>query len=328
MTRVLDAFGERERPRYRRTHAVLGRRVRFDCDDAAALALVDAAYARLPRAVASRSPLRVCVRSAPDAKTRWHGAPPEPRMAAGAGWLTGTIDASNYALVDPTRGTALVSISPALQRRAYHARYELLEFAVFTLVARAARHAALHAACIGWRGRGVLLLGDSGAGKSTLCLAALRAGWQLVSEDAVFVAPATLEAFGVPNYLHVTSPSLALLGDAALTARVRASPVIERRSGARKFEYDLRRADARIAARLPLAAIVSLRGEPAHGRSMVRLSGSAVGARLDATQPYARGVDGWRTFRRRAQRLPAFELRRTALDAALRDLRHVLVTES
>jgi hypothetical protein len=52
----------------------------------------------------------------------------------------------------------------------YHARYELIEFAVFTLAARAQGLVPLHAACVGEEGRGLLLMGESGAGKSTASL--------------------------------------------------------------------------------------------------------------------------------------------------------------
>ena len=53
------------------------------------------------------------------------------------------------------------------------ARYEMLEFAVFTLASRVQGVVPLHAACIGRRGRGLLLMGDSGAGKSTAALLGL-----------------------------------------------------------------------------------------------------------------------------------------------------------
>ena len=100
-------------------------------------------------------------------------------MSAGAGWLCGVVDAANYALVCPAGRSALVSISTSMLRHAYHARYELLEFAALTLLGRGMPLVPLHAACVGVRGAGVLLIGDSGAGKSTLCAAALASGWDL-----------------------------------------------------------------------------------------------------------------------------------------------------
>jgi hypothetical protein len=321
---ALDPFGERSPGTHSRTYRVLGARLRFECDDAGSLALVDAAYAGLPR-TGGGADFRVRIRSTASARPAWRGAPPEPRLSSGAGVLCGIVDQANYTVVDPGRRVALVAMSAAMRRCAYHARYELLEFAVFSLVARASRLAPLHAACIGWRGRGVLLLGDSGSGKSTLCLAALRARWQILSEDSVFVAPASLVAFGVPNYLHVTRGSLDVLGDPRLTARVRAAPVIERRSGARKFEFDLRGEGVRRTARLPLDAVVLLHRESANGQSPLRpMSRRALGGALAHTQPYARGGAEWSSFCRRMLGVPAFELGRCRPDDALSALRAML----
>ena len=61
----------------------------------------------------------------------------------------------------------------------------------------------LHAACVGAKGNGVLLMGASGTGKSTLSLHALAGGMQLLSEDSAFVALDGLRVTGVSNYLHV-----------------------------------------------------------------------------------------------------------------------------
>jgi HPr kinase/phosphorylase len=46
---------------------------------------------------------------------------------------------------------------------------------------------ALHATCVAWCGRGVLITGPSGSGKSTLALELIHRGWMLVADDAVIV---------------------------------------------------------------------------------------------------------------------------------------------
>jgi HPr Serine kinase C-terminal domain len=46
---------------------------------------------------------------------------------------------------------------------------------------------ALHATCVAWFGRGVLITGPSGSGKSTLALKLIERGWMLVADDAVIV---------------------------------------------------------------------------------------------------------------------------------------------
>ena len=78
-------------------------------------------------------------------------------------------------------------MSPGMLRYPYHARYELIELAMVTLASRAQSLVPLHAACVGVRGTGLLLIGASGAGKSTLALHALFSGMQLLSEDSAFV---------------------------------------------------------------------------------------------------------------------------------------------
>lgn len=84
---------------------------------------------------------------------------------------------------------AMLVVSEDMLAHAYHLRYELIEFAVFLLAARGIGLVPLHGACVGQRGRSVLLLGASGAGKSTLALHSLLHGLEVLSEDGVFVAP-------------------------------------------------------------------------------------------------------------------------------------------
>ncbi|MGR3463966.1 HPr kinase/phosphorylase [Limimaricola sp.] len=48
----------------------------------------------------------------------------------------------------------------------------------------------LHASCVAWRGRGVLITGPSGSGKSGLALALMGLGCDLVADDRTHLAPA------------------------------------------------------------------------------------------------------------------------------------------
>jgi energy-coupling factor transporter ATP-binding protein EcfA2 len=193
----------------------------------------------------------------------------------------------------------------------YHARYELIEFAVFTLAARVQGLVSLHGACVGEHGRGVLLMGPSGAGKSTVTLQCLLSGLDFMSEDAVFVTPDTLLATGVANFLHVRSDSLRWLARNQ-AARIRMSPVIQRRSGVRKFEVDLRRGDYHLApAALEIGAVVFLSARSAPGSPLLRpLSKQQLLERLAAEQAYAANQPQWAGFKRNVSRLDAFELRR------------------
>jgi len=239
------------------------------------------------------------------------GVPPVARYSSGEGLLCGTVDASNFAVVDPPNRRAYVAISEAMLKSVYHARYELLEFAAMTLAARSQALVPLHGACVARRGRAVLLLGASGAGKSTLCLQSLLEGFEFVSEDSVFVEPATLRAVGLANFLHLRPETLRFLRTQALAPSIRASPTIRRRSGVRKLEFDVRESRLRAARRAPriVATVFVAVRRGWRGAELVRLDGRAFGARLARDQPYAAGREGWHAFVA-AARGRAYELRR------------------
>jgi energy-coupling factor transporter ATP-binding protein EcfA2 len=185
----------------------------------------------------------------------------------------------------------------------------------------------LHAACVGAGGNGALLIGASGSGKSTLALHALADRMELLSEDSAFVALESLRVTGVPNYLHVSSSALRLLRSVELRRAVARSPTIERRSGTRKLEVDLRAFSARIArSPLRLAAIVFLsKRTTSRSAALHRLEDRTWLRRLRREQPYACAQPNWRAFERRIADLPTYELRRSEHpDVAIHLLRSVL----
>lgn len=86
------------------------------------------------------------------------------------------------------------------------------------------RHRGLyhvHAAGLSHGERGVLLAGDTGAGKSTLTISLIRAGWDYLSDDALFLraGPTAIEALAFPDQFHLDPalaerfPELAVLAD-------------------------------------------------------------------------------------------------------------------
>lgn len=312
----VDPFGERSAVGARRDLQLLGGRFRFETNSRRLLRLVDAAFGGLPRHRLSAIPPRLEVRlvlrpgGRPQSRSRLEPAPFS--MFSGAGLLAGATDQSNFVVLSPQERSALIVISPAMMSFPYHARYELIEFAVFTLAARTQQLVSLHAACIGRRGRGILLMGPSGAGKSTLALLSLLQGLEFISEDSVFVAPATLLATGVANFLHVRADSLRWVERARDVAAIRASPIIRRRSGVRKFELDLRRGTHRLAASpLEIGAIVFLSAQKAGGGPLLRpMAKSSIAARLKEAQAYAANQPQWPAFCKRISRLEAYELRR------------------
>jgi hypothetical protein len=330
---LADPFGERSRMIVREPLQLLGGEFRFESNSRELLRLVDAAYAGVPPHFLSRRVPRFTVRllRLPGSTRRVRTAPPPVSMLCGGGLLGGATDCSSFVALSPRLHGAVVAVSSDMLRFPYHTRYELIEFAVFTLAARAQQLVSLHAACVGVDGRALLLMGPTGAGKSTVSLFALLQGLEFISEDSVFVSPRSLATTGIANFIHVRHDTLRWLGRDARVAAIRRSPVIQRRSGQRKFEVDLRRGGYRLApAPLPLASVVFLSPQQARGSKLLApLSRSETLARLTVAQAYAASQPQWSEFTQRVLRLGAFELRRGSHPAeAIGALREVAASSS
>jgi hypothetical protein len=317
-----DPFGERSTALYRRQLQLLGGRFHFESDSRELLRLVDAAYKGLPAHLFSpRSrPFRVRLILAPNSarnsaavNAARRSPVPAIRMLHGAGFLGSATDSSTIAVLSPADRTALILASREMLLFPYHIRYELIEFAVFTLAARAQRLVPLHAACVGIDGRGILLMGPSGAGKSTIALQSLFEGFDFLAEDSVFVAPGSMRATGTANFLHVRADSLSWL-EPAERRLIRRSPTIVRRSNVKKFELNLRRKDFKLAKKpLKIIGVAFLSPRPGgNGPLLRRLSAADTLARLEREQAYGASLPQWHGFSRALSRLGGYEIRRGA----------------
>jgi len=317
---VSDPFGERSARLLRLRRQVLGGSFEFASESPELMRLVRWAYDGLPAHRLEESPARMTVRLMLGGHTesgratrnaRSRGEPPPFAMHSMPGLLCGAGDGSTLAVMSAERGAALVVVARDLLRFPYHLRYELIEFAVFTLAARVQGLMPLHAACLGRDRRGLLLIGESGAGKSTAVLHCALRGLDLIAEDSLFVAPRSLLATGIANFLHVRRESLRFLPPAEASL-IRRSPIIRRRSGVRKFEIDLRQRPFRLAPQpLAIEGLVALSARGAgRGPLLVPIGSREALERLRLSQPYAAGQAGWRMFARRMRAVPAFELRR------------------
>jgi hypothetical protein len=314
---LADPFQEHTRQLLRFDCNLLGARFRFESNSNALMRLVHAAYRGLPPqrfSTARTRPLTVRVMLRPHAAfpvPHRRDEPPPLDMFSAPGWLGAGSTGADVVLLSPAQRLAMVAVSPQTLGSAYHTRYELIEFAAFTLAARCQRLASLHAACVGLAGHGAVLMGDSGAGKSTVTMLCLRRGMQFLAEDSVFVSPSSLRATGVANFLHLRADSLRWLPPKQ-RALWRRAPVIRRRSGVRKYEIDLRDQSHCLAtAPLRLRALVFLSAREAPGASLLQpLGRRATLSRLAAAQAYAARQPQWPQFSHRILTLPAFELRR------------------
>jgi hypothetical protein len=315
-----DPFGTGLALDCRRDYRLLGVPFEFHSNSEALMALADAACRGLPEhrlAHAAQVPRRVELRLGPARTPAWLAAdePPAPCMHGGAGLRLAAVDEANLAAVQPAQGLAVVHVSPALLARPYHARHELIEFAVYVLAQAATGMLPLHAGALATAdGDGLLLVGESGAGKSTLTLRAQQAGLHFLTEDSCFVHPQSLAMTGLSSWLHLRLDALRWIAEPALRERITASPVIRRRSGDEKYELDLRGGWARLAGEPPvLRQLVFASREPAGtGPLLLPLDGEQRLQRLRRTQPYAAGHAGWADFERACLRLPAWQLRRGA----------------
>ncbi len=312
-----DPFGEQSPAGFSLYKQILGGRFRFDSNSEALLGVVDDAYGGLPehRLPLSLPELRMELRLARRAPLARGAEPPPVMMQSGGGVLCGVMDAANYVVIAPEQLRALVVASEDMLGSPYHLRYELIEFAVFVLAARALGLVPLHGACVGRYGRGVLLLGSSGSGKSTLALCSLLEGLEFLAEDAVFVQPQSLLATGVANYLHVTADTLRFVDNEAVRRWITQAPLIRRRSGVQKFEPDLRRGFGSLAASpLMLGSVVFVVDEPADDPDelLMAVPKEGLATRLRADQAYAAGQPLWALFEKRVMQLDVYELRRGA----------------
>lgn len=329
-----DPFGENRSATWCERLHLLGGQFDFETDSRALLQIVRAAYARLPAHrfadVTPQFRVRLLL-SGKRAAARRAGEPPPVRPLAGAGILCGAMDRASFVALTPQQRSALIVVASEMLRYPYHVRYELLEFAVYVLAARAQGLVPLHAGCLGHADRGLLLIGPSGSGKSTLVLHGLLNGLSLLAEDSVLVRPEGLLATGIANFVHLRRDSLRFLASTDRAALLSSSSLICRRSGVAKLEIDVRRLPYRLAAtpqRICAVVFISRRSV-GDRQSLARLTPTVVRERLAATQRYAANQPGWGAFRQQITRLPAYELRRASHPlVAVEALRELLDAEA
>ncbi|HZO24323.1 MAG TPA: hypothetical protein VFB37_17655 [Steroidobacteraceae bacterium] len=310
-----DPFAERHRPRRREQFQLLGGRFRFETDSPQLLRIVREAYRGLPAHTLRNAGPRFSVRLAltgPHHRIDTQNEPPRIRAVSASGLLCGAMETASFVAIAPGQSSALVVVPREMLAFPYHVRYEMLEFAVYVLAARKQGLVPLHAACVGYDGQGILLLGPSGSGKSTVSLHCLAEGLQFLAEDSVLVDPDGMLATGIANFLHARPDSLKFLDARTRASLLGGSSIIRRRSGVEKLEIDLRRPRYRLASQpLRIRAVAFISARRAGARALLApLAQGRLMQRLAATQKYAAHQPGWARFVRQACRLPAFELRR------------------
>ena len=113
--------------------------------------------------------------------------PLEPVFTLRDGLMINVADPVNMSIGDLRRGVSHVTLSPGALQSPMWMQYFLVCSAPLCHIAGSLA-LPVHAACVAWNGRGVLLCGESGDGKSTLSFACARAGWTYVTDDATYFA--------------------------------------------------------------------------------------------------------------------------------------------
>jgi hypothetical protein len=144
-------------------------------------------------------------------------------------------DAENFAALDLHGGFSFGWVTKNTALHTEYFRQCFLDVMIYPLIE--IRHlCTVHAACVSFAGKGMLLAGDSGAGKSSLAYACARRGWTYVSDDAsAFVrsAPVPL-VIGHPQKIRFREPVGELFPEfLGLKSKIRAygKPTIEVRTG-------------------------------------------------------------------------------------------------
>lgn len=120
----------------------------------------------------------------------------------------------DFAVCDLTTGFASCWLSASTVDNAAYLRYHFLD-AMALLLIEALYLAPIHAGCVAFDGRGVLLCGDSGAGKSSLSFACARRGWTFISDDGSFLVRRSNQrvVVGNPHHLHFRESATELFAD-------------------------------------------------------------------------------------------------------------------
>jgi hypothetical protein len=242
----------------------------------------------------------------------------EPPTFRSQGHLLSIVaNAENFACLDLDAGFSFGWATTSTAQNTEYFRQCLLDVMIYPLLE--IRHLiTLHAACVQFKGKGVLLAGNSGAGKSSLAYACARRGWTYVSDDAsAYVRSARKPmVIGHPHKFRFREPVGELFPEfrgMKSTLRAYGKPTIEVRT---HFLEGLETADES-----PVDAVVFL-NRGAHGgqsaaivpvpveEAWKRLSFSVWAVQLPAYEERLAALE-------RMLAVPMFEIRYAELDPAI-----------
>ena len=200
--RLEDFWGRRENaPRFSREIVLFGRLFRFSSNHAGVLTAVDECaplYSLAPPSAEPPFAVQLVARGGPIPP----GPPPEElfdhiRYVGEGAWLSLQLGRWGHGHVDMAAGSAIAVLEPELAARPDIVARCLLN-TVITNLFIGNGYAMLHASCLVRAGRALLLMAPHNSGKSTTALRLAMAGYRLLSDSMVFLAPGSAQLLGFP----------------------------------------------------------------------------------------------------------------------------------
>lgn len=246
---------EQLQPTLGRDVRLAGETLRVETDDPRVMALAEAVFATYgPPADDAGEPLllRVLVHAPPAPEPLFT----KPVYRTQGHLFTVVLGRHDSGAADVVSGQAFAIVSPALVEVGWRLQQQVLATLALAMLGPARGYLPLHAACLTRGGRSVLVHGPSGAGKSTLTYAAVRRGYQVVSEDALQIA-GDGRVWGIPWQFQLLPDVPRFFPElAGLEPRLQAN-------GERKIDVDLAGLHpGRVAPSAPLGPLLLLARRP------------------------------------------------------------------
>jgi len=144
-------------------------------------------------------------------------------------------DGDSVMTVRPAERHARVSLGASFPKKPCLLQRNFWAFAVAKLLRTVGLYTLHAAGLVSPNGTVALLIGKSGSGKSTLAIGLARAGWRILSDDALVLreSPNGIEALGLRKHLYIDGTDAERYADFGLT------PAQADKSGGTRFRLDL-----------------------------------------------------------------------------------------
>ncbi len=143
-------------------------------------------------------------------------------------------DAENFSFSDIRHGFAYAWLTRATVEQRGYLRWHFIEGMAWDLLAEYLT--PVHAGCVRYEGRGVLICGDSGAGKSSFTYACAKRGWTFMSDDSSNLVRGREGAVVVGNPYKIRFRESAIALFPELGAQIRTA-AFHRRPGHRTLHH-------------------------------------------------------------------------------------------